>query len=348
MTEVSWACYPQTAAMPTARTWLQMQADLQLAPKTIDAYGRALDDYLSFCRTVDQSPEAASREHIARYVQALATRPNPHGQRILHLHSGAGLSNATMQQRLTVVRLFYDYLVEKGLCVINPVGRGTYVAGKGFGGVRDRALLAHFYRLPWIPTDDQWQALLQALQEESVRNRVMLLFAYDGALRREELVSLQTTDIDPPFRQLTIRAEVTKNRRSRVVFYSEHTDALLAVYLQHRRTLGSKRGPLFLSESRRNRGEGLSSVMWSKIVQQLAERAGVPQFTTHTPRHLRLTHMARAGMDLHKIAAYAGHQSTQTTMLYIHLSGQDLAASIAQGMAGIDAWLARVMESEDV
>jgi integrase/recombinase XerD len=88
--------------------------------------------------------------------------------------------------------------------------------------------------------------------------------------------------------------------------------------------------------------------MWSKIVQQLAERAGVPQFTTHTPRHLRLTHMARAGMDLHKIAAYAGHQSTQTTMLYIHLSGQDLAASIAQGMAGIDAWLARVMESEDV
>ena len=59
MTEVPWACYPQTAAMPIARTWLQMQADLQLAPKTIDAYGRALDDYLSFCRTVDQSPEAA-------------------------------------------------------------------------------------------------------------------------------------------------------------------------------------------------------------------------------------------------------------------------------------------------
>ena len=84
MTEVQWECYPQTAAMATARTWLQMQADLQLAPKTIDAYGRALDDYLSFCRTVNQSPEAVSREHIARYVQALATRPNPHGQRILH------------------------------------------------------------------------------------------------------------------------------------------------------------------------------------------------------------------------------------------------------------------------
>jgi hypothetical protein len=34
-------------------------------------------------------------------------------------------------------------------------------------------------------------------------------------------------------------------------------------------------------------------------------------------------------------------------MHYIHLSGQDLAASIAQGMAGMDEWLARVMEDED-
>lgn len=348
MTDVRWEFYPQTATTPLARTWLQMQADLQLAPKTIDAYGRALDDYLSFCRDSEHGFEVVAREHIARYVQNLATRPNPRGQHILHLHSGVGLSNATMQQRLTVVRLFYDYLLEKGLCSTNPVGRGTYVAGKGFGGVRDRALLAHFYKLPWVPSDDQWQTLLQVLREETLRTQVMLLLAYDGALRREELVTLQTTDIDPPFRQLTIRAEVTKNRRSRVVFYSEYTDTLLAAYFQHRRALGSKKGPLFLSESRRNRGEGISSVLWSKVVQQLAARSGIPQFSTHTPRHLRLTHMARAGLDLHKIATYAGHRSTQTTMLYIHLSGQDLAASIAQGMAGMDAWLARVMEEEEL
>jgi hypothetical protein len=40
---------------------------------------------------------------------------------------------------------------------------------------------------------------------------------------------------------------------------------------------------------------------------------------------LRLTDLARAEMDIHEIAAYAGHRSVQTTLLYIHLSGRELA-----------------------
>jgi integrase/recombinase XerD len=37
--------------------------------------------------------------------------------------------------------------------------------------------------------------------------------------------------------------------------------------------------------------------------------------------------MARAHMDLHQIALYAGHASLQTSMLYIHLSGVELDSS---------------------
>ena len=45
------------------------------------------------------------------------------------LDSGAGLSNATLQQRLVPVRLFYDFLIEEGLRESNPVGRGAYTPG---------------------------------------------------------------------------------------------------------------------------------------------------------------------------------------------------------------------------
>jgi site-specific recombinase XerD len=38
-------------------------------------------------------------------------------------------ANATLQQRLVAVRLFYDYLVEEGVRESNPVGRGRYTAG---------------------------------------------------------------------------------------------------------------------------------------------------------------------------------------------------------------------------
>jgi integrase/recombinase XerD len=40
---------------------------------------------------------------------------------------------------------------------------------------------------------------------------------------------------------------------------------------------------------------------------------------------------------LHQIATFAGHQSTDTTLQYIHLSGRDLAERLASGMTHIHA-----------
>jgi integrase/recombinase XerD len=170
----------------------------------------------------------------------------------------------------------------------------------------------------------------------------MLALTYDAALRREELCALAVADIDPAHRLLRIRAETTKNRQERIVPYSEATGVLYATYLRHRRELSRERGPLFLSESRRNRGQPVSIWTWSKVVHGLAERAGVAPFAPHTPRHLCLTDLARAGWDIHEIARFAGHRSTQTTLQYIHLSGRDLAAKIARGMDAIHAWRAQV------
>jgi len=45
------------------------------------------------------------------------------------LDSEAGLSNATLQQRLVSVRLFYEFLVEEGVRASKPVGRGAYTPG---------------------------------------------------------------------------------------------------------------------------------------------------------------------------------------------------------------------------
>ena len=101
--------------------------------------------------------------------------------------------------------------------------------------------------------------------------------------------------------------------------------------------MGRKRGPLFLSESRRNYGEPISIWSWSKIILRLAQTAGVERFSTHTLRHLCLTDLARAGWDIHEIATFAGHRSIQTTLLYVHLSGRDLSLKLAAGMAQIHA-----------
>lgn len=248
-----------------------------------------------------------------------------------------------MQLRITAIRLFYDHLIEENIRQDNPVGRGKYTPGKGFAGHRDRALIPRYRKLPWIPNNEQWQAILEATKSEPLRNRAMLAMSYDAALRREELCSIEINDIDPAFRLITIRAEITKNRQSRVVPYSESTGVLYANYLNHRKTLSREKGGIFLSESKRNKSSSISLSTWSKVVERIAENSGVKQFTTHTPRHLCLTDLAKAGWDLHEIAQFAGHRSLETTKIYIHLSGRDLAEKLEKGMNQIHAWRIAMM-----
>lgn len=336
--------WPVLGRHERAAEWLQVWTDLGRAPRTIDAYARGLAEYLQVCEREDIDPVAASRAHVAVFVRELTTRPSRRGTNVLAIDSGAGLANATLQQRLVPVRLFYDFLIEEGLRESNPVGRGRYTPGRRFGG-HQRGLVPRLTKLPWIPGEQQWLDVLSVFRDEPIRNRVMLALAYDAALRREELCSLRTDDLDPARRMLRIRAETTKKRLERVVPYSAATGALLSCYLAHRATISRARGPLFLSESRRNHAEPLTLWTWSKVVRRVALAAEVPRFSTHTTRHLCLTDLARMGWELHAIATFAGHRNTDSTMTYIHLSGRDLAEKLNQGMEQIHSWRVDMLAS---
>jgi len=85
-----------------------MRTALGLAPNTIEAYARALEEYLALCIRTEVVAIAATKEHVSWYVHDLMTRPNPRGEKITTLDSGVGLANATLHQRLTAIRLWYD------------------------------------------------------------------------------------------------------------------------------------------------------------------------------------------------------------------------------------------------
>jgi integrase/recombinase XerD len=329
--------WPHLAALPQALAWLSMRANLGLAPRTLDAYARGLSEYVAFSAASNTDALTVGREHIAHFVRHLTDRPSQHGDKNGGPGTGQRLANATVQQRLTAVRLYYDYLVEDGFRETNPVGRGRYARGLREIGNR-RGLVPRETRLPWIPNEEEWRALLAIARSEPIRNRIMLALGYDAGLRREELCSLRTEDFDPSHRLLRIRAETTKSRRERVVPYSAVSGELLRTYLTHRAGISRERGPLFLSESRRNHGTALTPWTWSKVVRRIALAAGVSRFATHTLRHLCLTDLAHAGWELHAIATFAGHRDVTTTMQYIHLSGRDLANKLVHGMAQIHDW----------
>ncbi len=311
---------------------MQVWIDLGRAPRTIDADAHGLAEYLLTCERVGVDPAAANRADVAAFVRELMSPPHRKGSNVIAIDSGAGLANATIRQRLVPVRLFYDYLMEEGLRRSNPGGRGRYTPGHDRGG-QQRGLMPRLTKLPWIPAEQQWLEILTVVAAEPSRNRLMFALAYDAALRREELCSLRTDELDPGHRTVRVRAETTKNRLERVVPYSAPTGVLLSAYLAHRATISRARGRLFLSESRRNHAQPLTLWTWSKVVRWIALAADIPRFSTHTTRHLCLTDLARMGWELHAIATFAGHRHTDSTLAYIHLSGRDLADKLNRSMA---------------
>lgn len=313
---VPWKLAPIAGENRWARHWLSFQANRCLAPNTLESYSRGLEMYFAFLAKQSTLAENATRTEIGAYIHSLLS------------HRPQGLANATVQQRITVVRLFYAYLVEEGVCKRNPVA--SHAPGV-------RSLVPRHRRLPWIPTEDQWSAILAAARQESLRNRLMLAMSYDSALRREEVCRLRTDDIDPAHRLINVRADCAKGRSQRIVPYSAPTGVLYSQYLVARRDLSRERGYLFLSESRRNRGRPISKWTWSKVVERISDRSGVTDFTTHTLRHLCLTDLARENWDIHEIATFAGHRNIETTLLYIHLTGRDLAGKLARSMASLHA-----------
>jgi hypothetical protein len=141
MGEVDWFRYPFVRDSSCGRRWLQIQSDLGLAKNTVEVYGRGLDEYLRFLRDLEIDPKECKREIIASFIRRLTLKPGATRGKVISIRAKAVLSNATLQQRLTAVRLFYDFLVEEQLCEKNPVARGRYTPGKAFGSMSQRGLV---------------------------------------------------------------------------------------------------------------------------------------------------------------------------------------------------------------
>lgn len=166
-----WSRWGSLCRCGPAVEWLRIWADLGKSPHTIAAYGRGLDQFLGFCEAAGLDPLEVKRGDVASYVRELMSKAHRGGANVLILDSGAGLSNATLQQRLVPVRLFYDFLVEEGVRESNPVGRGRYAAGRGGQGAA-RGLVPRMEKLPWIPGEADWLRFLQVVRGEPPRNRL--------------------------------------------------------------------------------------------------------------------------------------------------------------------------------
>jgi integrase/recombinase XerD len=359
--DLRWNLYPRVSAVPHARAFVIRLCRFLRRPKTVDAYARNLDRFLAwFADAPAERWVEADEGHLLTYLHDLRNGRVP-GIKVLSksalprnvvLLAGSRIAEATVDQHVVTLRQFYEYLIRARLRAdpINPVTRGgarqsSDTAQHGF--VRRRGCL------PWVAPAKVWeQIVLYVVTQETSRNRAMILVAYDGALRREELVSLRYDDYDRHRALLKVRAETSKSGRDRWIPLSPIGQRVLDHYLDHERralvdALGlDVSGPVFISESTRNPGRPLMPGAFNDVVEALRIMLELPQLHPHTFRHQRLTALKAAGVPLEDLALFAGHMSTETTRLYLHLAPVELGAKIRAATAGLDAHLTQLIQQQ--
>ncbi|MCG8651423.1 MAG: site-specific integrase [Pirellulales bacterium] len=279
----------------------RLTAQLRASPHTVASYRDTFRLLLNYA--ADQLGRAPTDLRLADIDAELV------GGFLSFVESERGNSARTRNARLSAIRSFF-----------------TYVA------VHEPQLLHHCQRVLAMPskrhekrtidylTRDEIVALLDAPDLSTWygrRDRTLLMLALQTGLRVSELIHLARSDV-----VLRAGAHVRcmgKGRKDRLTPIRRDCAEALRAWLAERS--GQAGDPLFVS----NRGERLSRDAVERLVRKHAATAGKAQptleckrVTPHVLRHSAAMQLLQNGVDRTVIALWLGHESVETTQMYVH------------------------------
>ena len=153
-------------------------------------------------------------------------------------------------------------------------------------------------------------------KEESLRNHAIIETLYGSGLRVSELIDARLSRLSFDDGCLIVEG---KGSKQRIVPVSPVAMNLIKDYLPQRARLNIKSDSqdiIFLNR----RGGKMSRVMVFYIIRDLAAAAGILKTVSpHTLRHSFATHLLEGGASLRVIQELLGHESLETTEIYVHL-----------------------------
>lgn len=176
-------------------------------------------------------------------------------------------------------------------------------------------------------TPDEVAAILGRCSSRSrtgIRNRALLTLLYRSGLRISESLDLKPSDVD--LRRHTARVLHGKGDKATVRGFHPSADDALARWIDTRKELGVRGGPLFCTLQ----GAPLSDRYVRNLLHRLAAEAGIEKRVhPHGLRHTFADELRAAKMDVGAISKLLGHSSIAVTSRYLdHLSNAQAVSAL--------------------
>lgn len=264
-------------------------------------------EYLNKELNYSENTEISYREDITNFLNYLEKKQLNYkkidGEIIrdyLKYLDEAKLKNSTIARRISALRTFYNYLLNKNIVDTNF-----------FNSIRNPKLEK---KLPNYLSYEELAKILDNIDISTkigLRNRLLVEMFYATGCRVSEMINIKVSDINKSNNSIRIMG---KGKKMRIVYFGEYARDYLDRYL-----LLIDTDYLFTQES----GDKLSihdvEYIISDLVKNLALKTHV---TPHTLRHTFATHLLNNGADIKTVQELLGHSSLNTTGIYTHVSNE--------------------------
>jgi len=167
-----------------------------------------------------------------------------------------------------------------------------------------------------------WQSFSKA------RDLAMVALMLLNGLRSREVLTLKLGDLLFGDAQVLVNG---KGRRMRRLPLPPETLRLLQFYLKNERPITNE-PEVFVSLKGPARGKPLKPAGLRSLFRHHRKMTGVLPANPHRFRHTFGSDMIRAGVSLPALQRLMGHSHIHTTMIYIHLTPQDIFAEYARAV----------------
>jgi integrase/recombinase XerC len=214
----------------------------------------------------------------------------------------SGLSNRTINRKISSVRMYFKWLIKNKYILIDPTTR--------LKGPKTEKRLPTFIKQSELSSD----ALSDIFpnNNEGLRDRLFIELFYQTGIRLSELISLKTSSVTT-----TMIKVLGKRNKERLIPISDNLSMLIKVYLTCKTEDESKSPFLF---TLKNGDKLYPKFVYRKINYYLGLITTIEKKSPHVLRHSFATHMLNNGAGLETLKNILGHASLAATQVYTHSS----------------------------